>query len=382
MAISSHVITFIVQGIEYSVSSFTISDGAFGTCFYFGTGFHGYVSNPFFFKYISSSIGSTYRDLNNYIKFNILNKRFYSCTKTQSKLSPHWITGFTDAEGSFSLKVAKKSTLKSGWSVIPAFSIELHIRDTQLIREIHSFFGVGIVSERKDRNIIVYSVQSYRDIINVIIPHFDKFPLITQKKADYLLFKRGVELLALKAKSIEGIREIISLKASMNTGLSETFKTQFPTVLPVPRPLVCFQGIPDPNWMAGFVDGEGCFYVKVLKNNAYLCGYQVIISFSISQHARDEALLAKLIDYLGCGKIEKVSTRPSSATFVVYKFNDVYDKIIPFFQKFPLHGVKSMDFKDFSTVAELIKNKSHITLEGLKKIRSLKSGMNTGRIYN
>jgi len=29
------------QGVEYSVSSFTISDGAFGSCFYFGTGFHG-----------------------------------------------------------------------------------------------------------------------------------------------------------------------------------------------------------------------------------------------------------------------------------------------------------------------------------------------------
>jgi cytochrome c oxidase subunit 3 len=29
------------QGIEYSVSSFTISDGAFGSCFFFGTGFHG-----------------------------------------------------------------------------------------------------------------------------------------------------------------------------------------------------------------------------------------------------------------------------------------------------------------------------------------------------
>lgn len=31
----------ILQGVEYSVSSFTISDGAFGSCFYFGTGFHG-----------------------------------------------------------------------------------------------------------------------------------------------------------------------------------------------------------------------------------------------------------------------------------------------------------------------------------------------------
>jgi cytochrome c oxidase subunit 3 len=31
----------ILQGVEYSVSSFTISDGAFGSCFYFSTGFHG-----------------------------------------------------------------------------------------------------------------------------------------------------------------------------------------------------------------------------------------------------------------------------------------------------------------------------------------------------
>jgi cytochrome c oxidase subunit 3 len=29
------------QGIEYTVSSFTLTDGAFGSCFYFGTGFHG-----------------------------------------------------------------------------------------------------------------------------------------------------------------------------------------------------------------------------------------------------------------------------------------------------------------------------------------------------
>ena len=35
------IIFTLFQAIEYNVSSFTISDGAFGTCFFFGTGFHG-----------------------------------------------------------------------------------------------------------------------------------------------------------------------------------------------------------------------------------------------------------------------------------------------------------------------------------------------------
>jgi heme/copper-type cytochrome/quinol oxidase subunit 3 len=34
------------QGIEYTVSSFTISDGAFGSCFYFGTGFQSSLALP------------------------------------------------------------------------------------------------------------------------------------------------------------------------------------------------------------------------------------------------------------------------------------------------------------------------------------------------
>jgi cytochrome c oxidase subunit 3 len=38
------VLAFIftcLQGVEYSVSSFTLSDSVYGSCFYFGTGFHG-----------------------------------------------------------------------------------------------------------------------------------------------------------------------------------------------------------------------------------------------------------------------------------------------------------------------------------------------------
>lgn len=385
----------LFQGVEYSVSSFTISDGAFGTCFFFGTGFHGFLLHiPFFYCTPRArgevAQGRRAKIINStstlFINTNLKNKAFYSTTTRslnilEKELSPYWVTGFADAESSFSLKISKKSTSRSGWHVIPEFRIELHSRDILLLRKIHSYFGVGFISEYLSLNKVVYSVQSYRDITTVIIPHFDKYPMITQKKADYLLFKQAINLLNLNVQSaIEGIRSIVSIKASMNWGLSDKLRFEFPTVIPVLRPAVSFESIADLNWLAGFVDGEGCFYVNTKKAKAYLTGFQVIMTFSVSQHVRDELLFNKFIDYLGCGKIEKVSTRPNEVRFVVYKFSDILNKIIPFFQNYPLHGIKLQDFYDFCKIANIMENKDHLTLEGLNKIKSLKSGMNTGRI--
>jgi hypothetical protein len=169
----------------------------------------------------------------------------------------------------------------------------------------------------------------------------------------------------------------------MNSGLSETLKIHFPTLIPVFRPVVSWEGIPDPFWLTGFADGESCFYVKISKKSkGYSSGVQVMITFSISQHVRDELLLIKFIEYLGCGNIEKVSTRPSGVNFVVYKFSDIFEKIIPFFQSYPLQGIKYMDYWDFCEVANIMKDKGHLTDEGVRRIKSLKSGMNTGRIHD
>ena len=55
------------------------------------------------------------------------------------------------------------------------------------------------------------------------------------------------------------------------------------------------------------------------------------------------------------------------------------ENIIPFFKKHHVHGVKIKDFYDFCEVAELMKNKSHLTASGLEQIKKIKTGMNTGR---
>jgi len=82
------------------------------------------------------------------------------------------------------------------------------------------FFGVGIIREHKNRNVVTYTVSSLRDINNAIIPHFYRYPLITQKNSDYLLFKQVIDLLNRKVHlELEGINQILSIKAALNKGL-------------------------------------------------------------------------------------------------------------------------------------------------------------------
>ena len=92
-----------------------------------------------------------------------------------------------------------------------------------------------------------YLVQSIDDLAK-IINHFDRYPLITQKLADYLLFKQVFNLmLERKHLTMEGLRRIVGIKASINLGLSEQLKTAFPEITSSDRPLITNQRIPDPN---------------------------------------------------------------------------------------------------------------------------------------
>ena len=60
-------------------------------------------------------------------------------------------------------------------------------------------------------------------------------------------------------------------------------------------------------------------------------------------------------------------------------FKILKKKIIPFFNKYKIQGVKQLDFLDFCKIVELMKNKAHLTKEGLAQIRKIKAGMNKAR---
>jgi len=215
------------------------------------------------------------------------------------------------------------------------------------------------------------SVQSKEDLTKVLA-HFNKYPLITQKKADFDLFKLAKNLIDNKEHlTPEGLQKIINIRATMNKGLTPKLKERFPNSISVKRPDVKFEGIRDPHWLSGFAEGEGYIKPCIFKAKTTL-GYSVKIDFILTQHIRDEELINSLVKYLDCGRIYKGKQH---INFSVTKISDINQKIIPFLIKYPLQGYKKQDFDCCCTVAELIENKSHLTREGMKKIKGLISSV-------
>ena len=125
--------------------------------------------------------------------------------------------------------------------------------------------------------------------------------------------------------------------------MPDELKKAFPNVKPVQRPKVTDQKIkdpatvvgppwngggPQPHWVAGFVDGEGCFYVALMGSSTHKLGSRVQLRFLITQHIRDEQLIKSLVNYLSCGKVYKGSKR-DVVDFVVTRFPDLSGKIVP-----------------------------------------------------
>lgn len=95
------------------------------------------------------------------------------------------------------------------------------------------------------------------------------------------------------------------------------------------------------------------FFISILKYYTCKIGKDVI-KFQIAQHSRNTELMKILISTLGCGKIE-LNLAKSAVYFLVTKYQDIVSKVIPFFDKYPIKGVKVSDYSDFKKVAILIK---------------------------
>jgi len=138
----------------------------------------------------------------------------------------------------------------------------------------------------------------------------------------------------------------------------------------------------NPYYLVGLVDGEGCFCVSFNKhkNNRLL---EIRLLFEIELREDDKEILERVKQTLGCGNIyllnyERYKKWRPHYKYKVSNLKDITEKIIPFFQKYPLQAKKRNSFAVFCKVAELMLLKHHLTDQGIQEIKVLRDSLDAG----
>ena len=121
----------------------------------------------------------------------------------------------------------------------------------------------------------------------------------------------------------------------------------------------------DPSYISGFIDGEGCFQITIIKNSKYKIGSYVEIVFVIALHKKDIVLLNIIKSFLGIGNISSLG---KNAIQYRVRSKEELSKLIKFLDKYTL-SQKAVDFELFKQGFYILFNKEHLTIEGIEKFR-------------
>ncbi len=245
-------------------------------------------------------------------------------------MNQQWLSGFTDAEGCFCLSYRKDKEQH-----VPMFLIKQHVVDSNLISDIKNFLGVGRIYT--SANLCSFYVKSEPELMRVIPAFHDN-------------------LRTSKIDAYNRLRSFFALeKSEKKDNLSE-------------------------DWLSGFIDGEGSFYIIINKNEGYKYGYQIRVGFGISQNAREVKLLHRINeDYLkGVGKI-KLQNSTNSYLLSVDKMSSIRDIVIPLIGRIELKSRKRNDFLLFEQAVELMNSGQHLQKNSVEIFANLRCSMYRNR---
>ncbi len=132
------------------------------------------------------------------------------------ELDAQWIVGFVDGEGCFHVGINSHPEMTAGFQVLPEFSVVQHERDVQVLHALKAYFGCGVVRKNNgDR--MAWRVRGHEHLSKNIVPFFEKHPLKTRKRVDFIKFREIVNLMNQgEHLSRDGVERIRTITEQMN----------------------------------------------------------------------------------------------------------------------------------------------------------------------
>jgi len=285
-----------------------------------------------------------------------------------------WLVGFTDAEGFFYIYNNKTWTAAS-----LRFSIELHADDIGILYKIAQTLGVGRVVKDKKRNSAVFYVVNINDIIRLIIPIFQEFPLQTTKYLDFTCFSKAA---LIKSKSPGGVSKISKTDLMEIKKIKETMNSKRLTIDKKQEDFLSNKVSINMWWLLGFVEGEGTF------------GYKHLVPyFQIAQHKKNLFVLIAIETFLS--NIFKQSNNPLYCkdfhvkytlnkktgvySITLEKIDSIFCHILPLFESMSFFTRKSIDYHYWIISVVMHKFGYYYLPEGKKIALQISSGTNKHR---
>jgi hypothetical protein len=128
-----------------------------------------------------------------------------------------YISGYVDGEGCFSISFSKRDKFLVGWETKPSFSVSQNEDRAQILFLMQEIFKCGFIRRDFSDKTLKYEVRSLEDLICHIIPHFEEYPLVSDKQKDFEFFKKVCLLMQKQLhKNKNGLTKIMNLAFQMN----------------------------------------------------------------------------------------------------------------------------------------------------------------------
>lgn len=129
----------------------------------------------------------------------------------------NYLSGYADGEGSFCISFSPRPKLRTLLEVRPSFSVSQNGDRQEVLLLFQQFLNCGAIRRNPSDRTFKYEVRSIKDLIEKVIPHFLKYPLLSSKKKDFEMFAEICNMISTgKHLQKDTLKEILELSYQMN----------------------------------------------------------------------------------------------------------------------------------------------------------------------
>lgn len=292
----------------------------------------------FIYTYVKMSIsGRQYAWQNNKRSLFCHQRLNEECLNKNEEWFKQWLVGFTDGDGNFHISHQKVNQSKHKWGL--SYKLTQSRYNLRILNYVKKELGVGSIT-KDGASKAQFFIRDKNVLKNIIIPIFDKYPLLTSKYLDYALFKKALSIFNDVNLTIDQRNKQLNDLKYAHSAITKPVNYKSPIWNTVPiselTNIEIVKSIMSKAWIVGFIEAEGSFYLTSKSSN------RIVHGFGLTQKL-DEIVLKAI------GLILHI---PNEVKFKELYYHYILDttnsraieNIITYF-KDEMKGVKSLEYK-------------------------------------